>query len=76
MPAVLQHKRNVVSEGIGIVFVNPVLYGPKDRNLEPLKYDNAVSRGAKYAKLFKDDLKLKTSVIEDATEQDVVQWYE
>ena len=76
VPVVLEHKRNVVSEGIGVVFVNPVLYGPKGCKLKPLKYANAVSRGAKYANLFKNDLKLKTSVIEDPTEQDLVQWYE
>ena len=75
MPAVLEHKRNVVSEGIGIVFVNPVLYGPKDRNLKPIKYHNAKERGAQYFDLFKNDLKLNTSFKLDPTIQDVEQWY-
>ena len=76
VPVVLQHKRNVVSEGVGIVFIVPTLYGPKDRNLEPLKYDNAITRGEQFADLFKNDLKLETSVIEDPSVQDVKQKYE
>ena len=65
MPCLLKHKRNVVSEGIGVVFISPTLYGPKGRNLDPIKYDNAISRGAMYADFFRNVLKLKTSVIQE-----------
>ena len=76
MPCVLEHKRNVVREGIGVVFVNPTLYGPKGRNLDPIKYYNAISRGAKYADFFRNVLKLKTQVIQEPTLEGAEQKYE
>ena len=76
VPVVLSHKRNVVSKGIGIVFISKTLHGPKDRNLKPINYDNATERGAEYADFFENGLKLETSVIEETTKEVVEQTLE
>ena len=75
VPVELTHKRNVVKQGIGIVFISKTLHGPKDRNLDPINYDNAVTRGAEYADFFENCLNLETSIIDETTKEVVEQTY-